>query len=494
MLTLIKNGTLITASETFQSDILIEDEKITRIGLNLEADSAKMMDASGKLILPGGVDPHVHLDLPMFNTVSSDDHYTGHKAAAFGGTTTAMDFVVLESALSRVDAQGEDALRLRSGRRNSAQGDFKYSVELWMEKAAKAAIDYSFHMNLTQFNDKIAKEIPSLMEMGIQTLKVFTAYNGRLRIDDGSIFKALRIAKDNGMLVMTHCENGDVIETLVTDALNAGHVTPEYHALTRPAWGAVEATLRMAAMAEQTDSPVYIVHMNVGGEVDMLKYARERGVKVMGETCPQYLFFTADDLRRADGAKWICSPPMRTAKDNARLWEGLKDGTLQTVGTDHCPFFFDGTKSIIYEGKEIAIAGKELGKDDFTKIPNGLPGIQDRLPILWTYGVRAGKISANQFVELMCTNPAKIFGIYPRKGALLPGADADIVIWDPEKKVKYGVAHSHQRTDYNLYEGWELIGYPEKVFLRGKLIVDGEKWLGKAGDGKFLKRSEGKIL
>ena len=467
---LIKNGTLITAHETFQADILIKDEKINRIGLNLEADSAQVIDATGKLILPGGVDPHVHLDLPMFNTVSSDDHYTGHKAAAFGGTTTVMDFVVLENE------------------------GFEHSVDLWMKKAEKAAIDYSFHMNLTQFNDKIAKEIPSLMEMGIQTLKVFTAYNGRLRIDDGSIFKALRIAKDNGMLVMAHCENGDVIETLITDALNAGHLTPEYHALTRPAWGAVDATLRVAGMAASASAAVYIVHMNVGGEVDMLRYARERGVKVMGETCPQYLFFTIDDLRRADGAKWICSPPMRTEQDNARLWQGLHDGTLQTVGTDHCPFFFDGTKPIMYEGKEIAIAGKELGKDNFTKIPNGLPGIQDRLPILWTYGVRSGRISANQFVELMCTNPAKIFGLYPRKGALVPGADADIVIWDPEKKVKYGAAHSHQRTDYNLYEGWDLVGYPEKVFLRGKLIVDGEKWLGKAGDGKFLKRGEGEVL
>ena len=470
MATLIKNGTLITASDTFEADVLIENETISQIGKNLQHPSAEVVDATGKLIMPGGVDPHVHLDLPMFNTVSSDDHYTGHKAAAFGGTTTVMDFVVLEN-----------------------QG-FKYSVDLWVEKAAKASIDYSFHMNLTQFNDKIAKEIPLLMEMGIQTLKVFTAYNGRLRIDDGSIFKALRIAKENGMLVMAHCENGDVIETLVTDALNTGHLTPEYHALTRPAWGAVEATLRMAAMAEQADSPVYIVHMNVGGEVDMLKYARERGVKVMGETCPQYLFFTIDELSRKDGAKWICSPPMRTEQDNARLWQGLHDGTLQTVGTDHCPFFFDGTMPIMYEGKEIAIAGKELGVTDFTKIPNGLPGIQDRMPIMWTYGVQTGYITANQFVAYMSTNPAKIFGLYPRKGALVPGADADIVIWDPEKRVKYGMAYSHQRTDYNLYEGWELAGYPEKVFLRGKLIVDGEKWLGKAGDGKFLKRSEGEIL
>src|SRR5258706_2392268 len=332
------------------------------------------------------------------------------------------------------------------------------------------------------------------MKMGIQTLKVFTAYNGRLRLDDGNIFKALRIAKENGMLMMAHCENGDVIEALVPEALAAGHTSPEYHALTRPAWGAVEATLRMAAMAEQADSPVYIVHMNVGSEVDMLKYARERGVPVMGETCPQYLFFTIDDLRKPDGAKWICSPPMRTAADNARLWEGLKDGTLQTIATDHCAFFFDGTKPIRYEGRQVAIPGKELGKDDFTKIPNGLPGVQDRLPILWTYGVGAGKISANQFVALTSTNPAKIFGLYPRKGALIPGADADLVLWDAQKKVDYGLAHSHQRTDYNLYEGWELTGYPEHVFLRGKLIVDREKWLGESGEGKVLERHTREVL
>ena len=481
---LIKNGTLVTASETFRSDVLIQDEKILHIQPDLETGSAEVIDASGKLILPGGIDPHVHLDLPMFDTVSSDDHYTGHKAAAFGGTTTVMDFVPLDSPLPAGEGVGV----------RKDDGDFKYSIDLWLEKAAKAAIDYSFHMNLTQFNEKIAKQIPSLRDLGITTLKVFTAYNGRLRLDDGSIFKALKIAKANGMLVMAHCENGDVIETLVAEALAAGHTTPEYHALTRPAWGAVEATLRMAAMAQQAGSPVYIVHMNAGGEVDMLKYARERGAKVMGETCPQYLFFSIDYLRRPDGAKWICSPPMRTEEDNARLWEGLSAGILQTIGTDHCPFYFDGTSPIVYEGHEVAIPGKELGKHDFTKIPNGLPGVQDRMPVLWTYGVRTGKITVNQFVAYTSTNPARIFGLYPRKGALAEGSEADLVIWDPEKKVKHGVARSHHRTDYNLYEGWELTGYPEKVFLRGKLIVDGEIWLGKAGGGRFLKRDEGEIL
>jgi dihydropyrimidinase len=470
MATLIKNGTLITATETFEADILIEGERITLLGKNLQHPNAEVIDATGKLILPGGIDPHVHLDLPMFGTVSSDDHYTGHKAAAFGGTTTVMDFVVLE----------------REG--------FQHSVDLWFEKSAKAAIDYSFHMNLTKFDEKIAKEIPSLREMGITTLKVFTAYNGRLRINDGSIFKAMQIARDNGMLVMAHCENGDVIDTLIEEALAEGHTSPEWHALTRPGWGGVDATLRVAGMASAADASVYIVHMNMAGEVDMLKYARERGVKVMGETCPQYLFFTIDDLRRPDGAKWICSPPMRAAQDNARLWQGLSEGVLQTIGTDHCPFFYDGTKPIVYEGREIAIPGKELGKGDFTKIPNGLPGIEDRLPVLWTTGVRSGKITANQFVAYNSTNPAKIFGLYPRKGALQAGSDADVVIWDPEKKVTYGVAQAHQRTDYNLYEGWELTGMPEKVFLRGKLIVDGEQWLAKAGEGQFLKREEGEVL
>ncbi len=470
MATLLKHGTLVTATETFQADILIEGETIAKIGANLQHPSAEIIDATDKLILPGGVDPHVHLDLPMFGTVSSDDHYTGHKAAAFGGTTTVMDFVVLEDK------------------------GFQYSVDIWMKMAEKAAIDYSFHMNLTKFNAVIAREIPSLREMGITTLKVFTAYNGRLRLDDGSIFRALQIARDNGMLVMAHCENGDVIEALTEQALAAGHTAPEWHALTRPAWGAVESLLRVAGMASAADAPVYIVHMNTAGEVDMLKYARERGVKVMGETCPQYLFFTVDDLRRPDGAKWICSPPMRTKEDNARLWEGLSQGILQTIGTDHCPFFFDGTKPIVYEGREVVIPGKELGRDDFTKIPNGLPGVQDRMPVLWTTGVRTGKITANQFVAYMSTNPAKIFGLYPRKGALLEGSDADIVIWDPEKKVKYGVAMSHQRTDYNLYEGWELTGYPEKVFLRGQLIVDGGEWKGRRGMGRFLKRGEGEVI
>jgi dihydropyrimidinase len=301
----------------------------------------------------------------------------------------------------------------------------------------------------------------------------------------------MRIARDNGFLTMLHAENGDVINILVNEALVAGHTTPVWHARTRPAWGAVEATLRGVALAAQAEAPLYIVHIDTGGAVDQVAYARKQGLPVMGETCPHYLFFTEDYLSRPDGAKWICSPPVRTIVDNARLWQGIAEGTIQTIGTDHCPFFYDGTKPINYEGQEIAIPGKELGKDDFTKIPNGLPGVGDRLPVLWTSAVVDGKISPNQFVALVSTNPAKIFGLYPRKGSLLPGSDADIVIWDPNRMLTYGLANAQHRTDYNLYEGWGLTGFPEKVFLRGNLIVDGDQWYGKPGMGKYLKRDAG---
>jgi dihydropyrimidinase len=468
---IIKSGTIITASETYQADILVKGEQIQTIAKDLDIKGADVIDASGKFVMPGGVDPHTHFDLPMFGTVSSDDHYTGHKAAAFGGTTTVLDFVPLD------------------------EKSISSSVSAWQKKAAsKAAIDYGFHMNITHFDQQLAEEMTLLSQYGITSVKVFTAYNNRLRLRDGEIFQVLRLAKKHGLLTMLHAEDGDVIEILIADALANSHTTPEWHAFTRPAWGAVEAVLRGSALAAQADAPLYIVHMNVAGEVDQLQYARERGIHVMGETCPQYLFFSADLYKREDGAKWVCSPPLRTSADHVRLWRGLADGTLQTIGTDHCPFFFDGSKPIIYENQSVAIPGKELGKDDFTKIPNGLPAVGDRLPILWTYAVRSGRLTPNQFVALTSTNPAKIFGMYPRKGSLNPGSDADIVIWDPNQRIRYGIEHSHHRTDYNLFENWELEGYPEKVFLRGLLIVDGNQWYGKAGMGKYLVRNPGTIL
>ena len=454
------------------ADILIEDEIIKAIGLGFsENDVENILNASGKIIMPGGVDVHTHFDLPMFNTVSSDDHYTGHKAAAFGGTTTVIDFV----------SQDKQTL--------------KESVDAWHQKADhKAAIDFSFHMNITQFDEEIAREIPHLRELGINSVKVFTAYNHRLRLDDGYIFKVMRIAKECGILVMVHAENGDIIEVLIDEALKGGHTEPVWHARTRPTLGEVESVYRVIKLSELAEAPVYIVHMNTKGGVEHIRNARQMGLPVMGETCPQYLFFTDDDLLRKDGAKWICSPPVRSCEDNSGVWRAVEDNTMQVISTDHCPFFFDGTNPIVYEGKKIAIPGKELGKNDFTKIPNGLPGVGDRMLVMWTKGVGEGRITPNQFVQLMCTNPAKIFGLYPQKGTILPGSDADLSIWDPNKELIYGVNYSQQRTDYNLYEGWKLKGTIEKVFLRGKLIVDNQTWYGSRGGGHFIKRGEFMVL
>ncbi|MDO9546949.1 MAG: dihydropyrimidinase [Pelolinea sp.] len=472
METLIKSGSIITASESFTADILIENEIIKSIGQDLKiGPDGVIINAEGLNVLPGGVDVHTHFDLPMFNTVSSDDHYTGHKAAAFGGTTTVMDFISQDD---------EDLIK---------------NVNNWHRKADdKAAVDYGFHMNISKFNDRVAKELPLLQKEGINSLKVFTAYNDRLRLMDGEIYQVMRIAKENNLLVMVHAENGDVIDYLVKKALSEGKTTPEWHALTRPSLGSVESVYRVISLAEQTGAPVYIVHMNTKGGVDHVRNARQSGLPVMGETCPQYMFFTEEDLKREDGTKWVCSPPMRSKEDNAGIWRAVMDGTVQVMATDHCPFYYDGTKPIEYEGQMIAILGKELGKDDFTKIPNGLPGVGDRLLVLWTYGVVSGKISANQFVELTSTNPAKIFGLYPKKGTLMPGSDADITIWDPDKEIIFGTKFSKQRTDYNLYEGWKLKGTIEKVFLRGNLIVDGSEWLGKKGMGEYINCKDISIL
>ncbi|NIS81670.1 MAG: dihydropyrimidinase [Anaerolineales bacterium] len=465
---LIRSGTLVTAGDTFDADLLIEGEKIAKIGRDLEGLDAEIVDAEGKIVIPGGIDPHTHFDLPMFDTVSSDDHYSGHKAAAFGGTTTVLDFV----------PQDHPTL--------------KETIDEWHAKADHmAAVDFGFHMNITRLDAAVLEEIPELLKEGITTLKVFTAYNGSLRLQDGEIFEVMRVAAKHGMLTLLHAENGDVIEILTKEALAEGHIEPVWHAYTRPVWGAVESVLRGIALAEQAGASLYVVHLNTAGGLDQIHFGRSRGVRVMGETCPQYLFFTREHLQREDGAKWICSPPVRSAVDNAALWEGLGNGSIHTIGTDHCPFFYDGTQPIEYEGAEVAIPGKELGASDFTKIPNGLPGVGDRMPVLWTHGVGAGRITQNQFVALTSTNAARIFGLYPRKGTLEPGSDADVVIWDPEKKLTYGVAHAQHRTDYNLYEGWELVGYPEKVFLRGNLIIDRGDWLGKPGMGRFLKRSPG---
>ena len=466
MKTIIKNGTLVTASESIRADLLIEDNKITGIAEKLTPDAeTQVIDASNKLVLPGGVDAHVHLDMPMAGTVTSDDHYTGTKAAAFGGTTFVIDFISQDS-----DNLGE-------------------LVKTYVEKAsAKATVDFGFHMNITHLNAHVEAQIPNLPDMGVTSVKVFSAYNHRLRLQDGEIFKVLRTAKENGILTMMHAENGDVIDILVEEALQAGHRSPIWHARTRPAWGAEESVATGVGLAATADAPLYIVHMNAAGEVDQLEYARGLGLNILGETCPQYLFFTEADLERPDGAKFVCSPPLRTVEDQDRLWEGLEDGVIQTISTDHCSFMFDGTQPMQYEGGTFSLPGKELGREDFTKIPNGLPGVGDRLPVMWNAMVSSGRFSVNRFVELTSTNPAKIFGVYPQKGTLMPGADADIALWDPEMKVTYGKDVAQHRTDYNLYEGFELNGFPVMVISAGEVIVDHGQWLGRAGRGKFIQR------
>ena len=471
MKTIIKNGTLVTAETSFKADVLIEGETIQEIAESINFDDAKIIDASEKLVLPGGIDPHVHFELEMMGTVSSDDHYSGGKAAVFGGTTTVIDFV----------SQGP--------------GSLEESIKNHRQMAdPKASIDYSVHMNISRFNDEVAEQIAYLPSLGVTTIKVFTAYNGRLRISDAEIYKAMRVAGKNDILTMIHAENGDVIDVLVEEALEAVHTEPIWHAWTRPKWGAVEASLRAFALAAQADAPVYLVHMNTAGEVDQLAYARSKGIYAMGETCPQYLFFTEEELLRTDGAKWICSPPMRNKEDNSGLWNGLVEGTIQVLATDHCPFFFNGEKEIMYEGKPVRIPGKELGQDDFTKIPNGLPGVGDRLPVFWSHAVATGRISPERFVALSSTNPAKIFGLYPKKGSIQPGSDADLAIWDPNLEVKYGVNIAKHRTDYNLYEGWNLKGFPITVMQRGNVLVDRGKWFGKPGQGQFLSRLSGEVL
>ena len=463
---LIKNGIVITSAASISQDILIDGSLIIAVKENISPDGVdQVVDAQGLYVMPGGIDVHTHLALPMFDTISSDDHYTGHKAAAFGGTTTVLDFIAHDDH------------------------DLLPNVERWHQKAASlAALDYSFHMNLTHFDKRIFEQLPLLVNEGITSVKMFTAYNDRLRLDDAEIFQLMRASASLGLLPMLHAENGDVIELLVQEALAAGHVEPVWHARTRPAWGAVEAAFRGVSLAAQAGAPLYLVHMNTAGEMDVLRYAKQKGLVIFGETCPPYLFFTEQDLQRPDGAKWICSPPMRTPEDNAGIWQALTDNVIDTIGTDHCPFFYDGTQPIIYEGEPVKIPGKELGANDFTKIPNGLPGVGDRLPVFWTEGVGKGRLTAQQFVAMTSTTPARIFGMYPRKGAIQPGSDADLVLWDPEKTVDYGVKIAHHRTDYNLYEGWQLTGYPVKVYSRGELIVDGERWYGKPGRGEFLHR------
>ena len=462
MTTIIKNGTIITAGDTIEADILIEDGIIAALGSAFpESGVDEVIDAAGMFIMPGGIDSHTHLDMPFGGTVSSDDFFTGHKAAAFGGTTCHIDFAIQQKGNSMVDA-----------------------INTWKQKAeGKAAIDYSFHVALTDPVDSSVEEIPELLKEGVSSLKIFMAYKGSFQVDDTTFMKALKKSAEHGLTTMVHAENGDAIALLTEELLAAGKTGMGYHNVAHSAAIEAEATARAVSFVEITGAPLYIVHIACEDGLKAVREGRRKGLPVMGETCVQYTWLTDQDIDTEDfeGAKYICSPPPKSKKDQLAVWEALRDGTVQTVATDHCPFWFDGTK----EGRT---PGKELGKESWDKVPNGVPGIEDRFPVMWHLGVNSGKISPNRFVEITSTNPAKIFGMYPEKGTVSIGAHADLVIFDPEKEHTISAETHHMNVDYNCYEGMTVKGWPKQVMVRGKILVKDDEWLGEQGYGEFVSR------
>src|SRR4051794_34360347 len=455
MTTLIQHGTIVTAGRTYGGDILIEGESIKDIAQALPAENAsRVIDAQGMLILPGGIDVHTHLDMPFGGTTSSDDFETGTRAAAFGGTTTLIDFAIQAKGTRMRDA-----------------------LDTWWKKAdGRASIDYGLHMIVTDLPEAGLEDMDSLVAEGVASFKLFMAYPGVLMVDDATIFKALSRTSKNGALICMHAENGSVIDVIVQRALAEGKTAPIYHALTRPTTAEAEAVHRAIAMAEMAGVPVYIVHLSSEDALNEVRAARDRGVPVFAETCPQYLLLSIDELARPgfESAKYVFTPPLREKHNLPKLWDGLKDDHLQVVSTDHCPFCFEDQKI--------------LGKDDFTKIPNGGPGIENRLQLIHHHGVNQGKLSLNRFVEITSTAPARIFGMYPRKGQIAAGSDADIVIWDPQERHTITAKTHHMRVDYSMFEGFEVEGNARTVLSRGEVIVDGGRWLGKAGRGNYLRR------
>jgi dihydropyrimidinase len=459
MSVLIKNGRVITATDDYVADILIEGEKIKAIGNDLQVNADQVIDASGKLVFPGGIDPHVHLDMPFMGTYSSDNYETGTRAALFGGTTMVIDFVLQK--------QG-----------NSLQS----ALDEWNGRANGNAVgDYSFHMAVTDFNENTKQEIKHMIEKeGISSFKTFMAYKGALMIDDRQMIGLMEEVKAQGGLINVHATNGDMIDYLIAKHRGEGKLSPLYHYLSQPEITEAEASERFVDMASYTGCPGYIVHLTCEGALNAVRNATRRNQKVFVETCIQYLILDASLYEKDfEGAKWVMSPPLREKKDQQTLWAGINQGLVQVVATDHCPFMWEQ---------------KRMGEKDFSKIPNGHPAIENRMELLFSEGVAKGKISLNKYVEVACTNPARIFGMFPRKGTIAVGSDADIVIFDPKEQHTISAKTHHMNVDYSGYEGWEVTGKVKTVLLRGQVAIDDNKCLINKGYGQFIKRNKVKQI
>jgi dihydropyrimidinase len=455
---LITNGRIITASDDYVADVYCEDGTINAIGKDLPTDrfpADRTIDASGQYVIPGGIDVHTHLNMPFGGTTSADDFESGTIAAAFGGTTSIVDF----------------AIQYRGS-------TMRHALDDWMKRAeGNAVIDFGFHMIVTELEDAGLEDMDRMVrDEGVTSFKLFMAYPGVFMVDDQTIFRALRRTGDNGGLVCMHAENGGVIDELVKEALRRGDTAPKFHALTRPPTAEGEATGRAIALSEMAGVPIYIVHLSAAHALEQVKEARDRGLPAYAETCPQYLFLSYDNYEEPgfEGAKYVMSPPLREKWHQEHLWKGLAKNDLQVISTDHCPFCMADQKV--------------LGTDDFSKIPNGAPGIETRLTLVHDGGVRHGRITMNRFVELCSTAPAKMFGLFPRKGTIAVGSDADIVVFDPRRKTTLGVKTLHMKVDYNPYEGRTVEGSPSIVISNGRVVIDGDRFVGKKGAGQFLRR------
>jgi dihydropyrimidinase len=455
---LIRNGRIITASDDYVADVYCDNGIVTAIGKDLPSQrfqAERTLDAKGQYVMPGGIDVHTHLDMPFGGTTSADDFESGTIAAAHGGTTSVVDFAI--------QYRGQT---------------MRHALDEWRKKAdGNAAIDYGFHMIVTELADAGLGEMDRMVrDEGVTSFKLFMAYPGVFMVDDATIFRALVRTGENGGLVCMHAENGGVIDELVKEALRKGQTAPKYHALTRPSRAEGEATGRAIALSEMAGVPIYIVHLSAADALEKVKQARDMGLPAYAETCPQYLFLSYDNYEEPgfDGAKYVMSPPLREKWHQDVLWKGLAKNDLQVISTDHCPFCMAEQKT--------------LGKDDFSKIPNGAPGIETRLTLVHDGGVRGGRLSLNRFVELCSTTPAKMFGLFPRKGTIAVGSDADIVLFDPQRKQTLGVTTLHMKVDYNPYEGRTVQGSPSMVIAGGNVIVEDGTFVGKKGDGRFLKR------